>query len=159
MHLSLPPSALPHCAALPFSLTHIPTMLSLRTTLRAAARSSTNGARFLSQAAARTAPDAGSANAPAGVPNPDPTEESASGQLVREHAPYMVTTYARPPPVFVKGAGSYLWDIENRKFLDFTAGIAVNSLGHCDPTFSQLIAEQVSQLSLAPFTSTNKGYD
>jgi len=134
-------------------------MLSLRTTLRAAARSSTNGARFLSQAAARTAPDAGSANAPAGVPNPDPTEESASGQLVREHAPYMVTTYARPPPVFVKGAGSYLWDIENRKFLDFTAGIAVNSLGHCDPTFSQLIAEQVSQLSLAPFTSTNKGYD
>lgn len=55
----------------------------------------------------------------------------------------MVATYARPPPVFVKGEGSYLWDIENRKYLDFTAGIAVNSLGHCDAEFSNLIAQQV----------------
>jgi acetylornithine aminotransferase len=56
----------------------------------------------------------------------------------------MVATYARPPPVFVKGEGSYVWDIENRKYLDFTAGIAVNALGHCDPEIAQLAAEQVS---------------
>jgi acetylornithine aminotransferase len=55
----------------------------------------------------------------------------------------MVATYARPPPVFIKGEGSWLWDLENRKFLDFTAGIAVNSLGHCDPEFSKLMAQQV----------------
>lgn len=60
----------------------------------------------------------------------------------------MVATYARPPPVFVKGEGSYLWDIDNRKYLDFTAGIAVNSLGHCDPEFTNLIAQQVSHSAL-----------
>ncbi|KAK4159462.1 hypothetical protein QBC43DRAFT_327103 [Cladorrhinum sp. PSN259] len=79
------------------------------------------------------------------LPNPDPTEDSASARLVAEHAPYMVATYSRPPPVFVKGQGSYLWDIEDRKYLDFTAGIAVNSLGHCDPEMAKILAEQ-SQL-------------
>ncbi|KAK1994345.1 acetylornithine and succinylornithine aminotransferase [Colletotrichum falcatum] len=82
----------------------------------------------------------------ASVPNPDPTEDSASAALVREHAPYMVATYARPPPVFVKGQGSVLWDIENRQYLDFTAGIAVNSLGHCDPELTKLMTEQGSTL-------------
>jgi acetylornithine aminotransferase len=57
----------------------------------------------------------------------------------------MVATYARPPPVFVKGKGSWLWDVEDRKFLDFTAGIAVNGLGHCDPEFTRLLAEQVNR--------------
>ncbi|KOS22399.1 Acetylornithine aminotransferase [Escovopsis weberi] len=58
----------------------------------------------------------------------------------------MVATYARPPPVFVQGEGSWLWDIENRKYLDFTAGIAVTSLGHSDAEFSRLIAQQAKTL-------------
>ena len=79
----------------------------------------------------------------AGLPNPDVAADSPSARLVAEHAPYMVATYARPPPVFVKGEGSWLWDLENRRFLDFTAGIAVNGLGHCDPEFTRLMAQQV----------------
>jgi acetylornithine aminotransferase len=59
----------------------------------------------------------------------------------------MVATYSRPPPVFVKGEGSWIWDIENRKYLDFTAGIAVNGLGHCDPELSAIIANQVGGTS------------
>lgn len=82
----------------------------------------------------------------AALPNPDPTADSASAALVREHAPYMVATYSRPPPVFVKGEGSYLWDVEERKYLDLTAGIAVNSLGHCDPGVTKLMAEQAKTL-------------
>ncbi|KAF6806944.1 acetylornithine aminotransferase [Colletotrichum sojae] len=85
-------------------------------------------------------------NVSGAVPNPDPSEDSPSAALVREHVPYMVATYARPPPVFVKGQGSLLWDIENRQYLDFTAGIAVNGLGHCDPEITKLIAEQGSTL-------------
>lgn len=81
------------------------------------------------------------------ITHPDPTEDSVSGKFVRESAPYMVTTYSRPPPVFVKGKGSYLWDLEDRKYLDFTSGIAVNSLGHCDEEFSKIIAEQVRHSS------------
>ncbi|KAM0430602.1 hypothetical protein ACHAPT_005955 [Fusarium lateritium] len=80
------------------------------------------------------------------LPNADPSSDSKSAAIVNEHAPYMVATYARPPPVFVKGEGSWLWDAEDRKFLDFTAGIAVNGLGHCDPEFTRLLTEQAKTL-------------
>lgn len=82
----------------------------------------------------------------ANLPNPDPTADSPSAALVNEHAPFMVATYSRPPPVFVQGEGSYIWDLENRKYLDFTAGIAVNALGHSDPEFADLIAQQAKTL-------------
>lgn len=78
----------------------------------------------------------------AALPNPDPAADSASAALVDGHAPFMLATYARPPPVFVQGQGSYLWDIENRRYLDFTSGIAVNSLGHCDPELARILADQ-----------------
>ena len=55
----------------------------------------------------------------------------------------MVPTYVRPPPMMMKGQGCYLWDMENRRYLDLTSGIAVNSLGHCDPEIAQIVAEQV----------------
>src|ERR1700735_4049998 len=84
------------------------------------------------------------------LPNPDPPADSATAALVNEQAPYMVKTYVRPPPMFVKGEGCYLWDVENRKYLDLTAGIAVNALGHCDPEMTKLIAQQVCYLSPPP---------
>lgn len=65
----------------------------------------------------------------------------------------MVKTYVRPPPMFVKGEGCYLWDVENRKYLDFTAGIAVNALGHCDPEMSKLMAQQVNNLHYPSYQS------
>ncbi|KAI1084706.1 putative acetylornithine aminotransferase precursor [Whalleya microplaca] len=82
----------------------------------------------------------------ASLPNPDPTEDSASAALVKEHSKYMLATYARPAPVFVKGEGSYLWDLENRKYLDFTAGIAVNALGHSDPGLAKVLTDQAQTL-------------
>lgn len=50
--------------------------------------------------------------------------------------------------MMVKGEGCYLWDIENRRFLDFTAGIAVNSLGHADPEIVRIISQQVRSRSV-----------
>ncbi|KAM4060665.1 aminotransferase class-III domain-containing protein [Hirsutella rhossiliensis] len=82
----------------------------------------------------------------ASLPNPDPKADSPSAALVDDHAPFMVATYARPPPVFVQGEGSWLWDIENRKYLDFTAGIAVTALGHCDAGFTRILADQAKTL-------------
>ncbi|TKA69905.1 Acetylornithine aminotransferase, mitochondrial [Cryomyces minteri] len=76
------------------------------------------------------------------LPNSDPPPDSQTSRLVGSHLPYMVPTYVRPPPMFEKGEGCYLWDIENRRYLDFTAGIAVNALGHCDPGMANLIAQQ-----------------
>ena len=58
----------------------------------------------------------------------------------------MVPTYVRPPPMFHKGQGCYLYDLDNRQYLDFTAGIAVNSLGHCDEQMSRILFEQSQTL-------------
>lgn len=74
---------------------------------------------------------------------PDPPADSKTAGLVNQQLPYMVPTYVRPPPMFEKGEGCYMWDIENRKYLDFTAGIAVNALGHCDAGVAEVIAQQV----------------
>ncbi|KAI1098972.1 putative acetylornithine aminotransferase precursor [Jackrogersella minutella] len=82
----------------------------------------------------------------ASVPNPDPSEDSPSAALVNEHSKYMLATYARPPPVFVKGVGSYLYDLEDRKYLDFTAGIAVNALGHSHVGVTNVLIEQARTL-------------
>ncbi|QKX59916.1 uncharacterized protein TRUGW13939_07058 [Talaromyces rugulosus] len=82
----------------------------------------------------------------ASLPSADPGPDSSTASFLKERTPYMVPTYIRPMPMFVKGQGCYLWDMENRRFLDFTGGIAVNSLGHCDPEIAQLIAEQAETL-------------
>ena len=80
------------------------------------------------------------------LPTPHPSHDSPTAAIVNEHAQYMVATYVRPPPMMVRGSGSYLWDIENRKYLDFTAGIAVNALGHCDAEMAKLIGQQARTL-------------
>lgn len=82
----------------------------------------------------------------ASLPNPDPPQDSQTARLVNSQTPFMVPTYVRPPPMFEKGEGCYLWDVENRQYLDFTAGIAVNALGHCDPQMSQILYQQSQTL-------------
>lgn len=125
--------------------------MAFRASLRLAAKAGTGAAlarsaprRLYSQAAAAPTSTLAAAPTDSALPNPDPTKDSRSARLVADYAPYMVATYSRPPPVFVKGSGSYLWDSEDRKYLDLTAGIAVNSLGHCDPISAEIIAQQAS---------------
>ena len=56
---------------------------------------------------------------------------------------------ARPPVVFVRGAGSYLWDDARKRYLDFVQGWAVNALGHSPPVVAEALAAQ-SKLLLTP---------
>lgn len=58
----------------------------------------------------------------------------------------MVPTYVRPPPMMMQGEGCVLYDHGNRPYLDFTAGIAVCSLGHADGEVSRIIAHQAQTL-------------
>lgn len=53
---------------------------------------------------------------------------------------------ARPPLVFVRGAGSWLWDHEGRRYLDFIQGWAVNALGHCPKAIADALAAQAATL-------------
>jgi predicted acetylornithine/succinylornithine family transaminase len=50
------------------------------------------------------------------------------------------------PITLVKGKGVRVWDDNGKEYLDFTAGWAVNSLGHCHPEVVSAIAEQAKTL-------------
>jgi len=56
---------------------------------------------------------------------------------------------ARPPTVFVRGEGSYLWDDTGKRYLDFIQGWAVNCLGHSPPAVAEAIATQAKTLITA----------
>lgn len=49
--------------------------------------------------------------------------------------------------LFVRGEGAYLWDDEDRRYLDFLGGIAVVSLGHAHPVFVEAAARQAATLT------------
>jgi len=51
-------------------------------------------------------------------------------------------TFNRLPVAIKKGRGMYLYDVNDKRYLDMFAGIAVNSLGHCHPEVVKTIREQ-----------------
>lgn len=55
-------------------------------------------------------------------------------------------TYVRTPFSFVKGEGSWLETADGTRYLDFAAGIAVNSLGHCHPRLVEALTRQAGNL-------------
>src|SRR5262245_23656694 len=60
------------------------------------------------------------------------------------HALMQITP--RPPIVFVKGEGSWLWDHSGKRYLDFIQGWAVNCLGHSPPAVVDAISRQAREL-------------
>lgn len=58
----------------------------------------------------------------------------------------LMATYPPPPVTFVRGAGSYLWDDEGRRYLDLLSGLAVTSLGHAHPAVAEALAGQAATL-------------
>lgn len=59
---------------------------------------------------------------------------------------YVMRTYGRIPMALVKGEGVRVWDADDKEYLDFVSGLAVNSVGHCHPKVAQAIAEQANTL-------------
>mgnify|MGYP002621987415 CR=1 FL=1 len=55
-------------------------------------------------------------------------------------------TFARAPLAFERGEGSWLVTETGERYLDFAAGIAVNSLGHCHPHLVAALTEQAGKL-------------
>jgi len=72
---------------------------------------------------------------------------SASTDLIARSAALFMSTYTRFPAVMVSGQGCRLTDADGREYLDFLAGIAVCSLGHCHPAITAAIREQAARLT------------
>jgi 4-aminobutyrate aminotransferase len=65
----------------------------------------------------------------------------------------MMQSFSRWYPVVVEsGEGSYVYDIDGNRFLDFNAGIAVNALGYNNPSVLEAIRRQISKLLHYSFT-------
>ena len=59
---------------------------------------------------------------------------------------YVLNTYTRTPVVFVKGKGSYLWDEEGKRYLDFFPGWAVSGIGHCHKRVVNAVSRQLKEI-------------
>lgn len=59
---------------------------------------------------------------------------------------YVMPTYRKNPVVFVRGKGSYIWDMDGRKYLDMFPGWGVSGLGHCHPAVVKAVRFQAGRL-------------
>jgi acetylornithine/N-succinyldiaminopimelate aminotransferase len=63
---------------------------------------------------------------------------------------FVISSYTKTPLIFVKGKGSYLWDVQGKKYLDFFPGWGVGNLGHCHPKVMSAVRDQVAKLIFVP---------
>lgn len=67
-------------------------------------------------------------------------------RLIERDRVVISPSYPRAYPfVMDHGRGSEVWDVDGNKFLDFAAGIAVTSTGHCHPKVVQAIQKQAEK--------------
>ncbi len=71
---------------------------------------------------------------------------STSQQWIDRAGKHIAKNYGRYPLVPVRGAGCRLWDADGKVYLDFLAGVAVNSLGHCHPKVVEALQKQAETL-------------
>ena len=68
----------------------------------------------------------------------------------------MVPNYAPSAIIPVRGQGSRVWDQQNKEYIDFAGGIAVNCLGHCHPTLVAALKEQGEKIWHVSNVMTNE---
>jgi acetylornithine/N-succinyldiaminopimelate aminotransferase len=78
--------------------------------------------------------------------------QSGSAEIIAQFDRYVIGNYRRYPVALVRGEGSWIWDAEGRRYLDFFPGWGCNLLGHCPPKLVEAVREQVGQLIHVPNT-------
>ncbi|MBV8149899.1 MAG: aminotransferase class III-fold pyridoxal phosphate-dependent enzyme, partial [Candidatus Eremiobacteraeota bacterium] len=79
--------------------------------------------------------------------------------LAELHARYVLTPWlaqaGRRPPTIVRGEGSYLYDSQGKRYLDFSAGLVAVNLGHGHAGLARAIADQAARLAYVAPTFGN----
>ena len=65
-------------------------------------------------------------------------------KVIKRDNKYVLHTYARSRVVLAEGHGMTAADPEGKRYLDFTSGIGVNSLGYCHPAWVQAVCDQAA---------------
>jgi predicted acetylornithine/succinylornithine family transaminase len=77
---------------------------------------------------------------------------ASSAQTIEQFDRYVISNYKRYPVCLVRGEGSWVWDAEGNRYLDFFPGWGCNLLGHCPDRVVAAVREQVGQLIHVPNT-------
>src|SRR5213078_2651971 len=67
-------------------------------------------------------------------------------KIHRTFEKFVVPSYTRFDLVLERGEGSYVWDVDGKRYLDLAGGIAVCSLGHAHPEITEALTEQAQKL-------------
>jgi acetylornithine/N-succinyldiaminopimelate aminotransferase len=67
-------------------------------------------------------------------------------QIAELERRYLLGTYNRYPIALTRGKGVFVYDLEDRRYLDFVSGLGVNALGHAHPRIVKTIREQAGKL-------------
>jgi len=62
-------------------------------------------------------------------------------KMITQGQAVFMETYAQFPLVLTRGKGRYVYDTDNKRYLDMVAGIAVNILGYGDPVLSKTLQD------------------
>lgn len=76
----------------------------------------------------------------------------SSAETIDIFSRYVIPNYKRYPVSLVRGEGSYVWDAEGTRYLDFFPGWGCNLLGHCPPPVVEAVQDQVARLIHVPNT-------
>ncbi len=66
--------------------------------------------------------------------------------IIQQEDAFQIPTYKKMPVALVRGEGSYVWDAEGRRYLDFYGGHCVTLLGHCPPRVVAAVQAQAARL-------------
>ena len=87
---------------------------------------------------------------------------SKSLSIIKEHEEFIATTTHSPdvlPLVIARGEGSWLYDVDGNRYLDFTAGVSVNNLGYpTHPEVIKVVMDQITVLAHAAGTDFYNPY-
>jgi predicted acetylornithine/succinylornithine family transaminase len=75
-----------------------------------------------------------------------------SAETVKLFDKYVIPNYARFPVSLVRGEGSWVWDSEGNRYLDFFPGWGCNLLGHCPAPVVEAVQDQLGKLIHVPNT-------
>jgi predicted acetylornithine/succinylornithine family transaminase len=75
-----------------------------------------------------------------------PVVLSPAEEVVAREKQYLLQNYGRYPLVLARGRGSWLYDLDGKRYLDLISGIGVNALGHAHPRMMRVIRDQAAKL-------------
>lgn len=88
-------------------------------------------------------PSSGTRSTPKDFASGQPKAQDSNKEMFDR---YVLGSYARFDIVLDRGRGSYVWDVDGKRYLDLGGGIAVNVLGHAHPEVTAALNEQSQKL-------------